>query len=240
MPNDASSTLPPSGPESASSSTATATAAAAARPSRKSKGKKKADDRPLTNLFASPWDSEPGSITDSSGDEDGDDGSKEEGAHKQKRAGKEAIIRGSAGTESGILPEQEESIIDRKAIVRYYADPTKEPVTFDVTHQEQEDSSGDAPLAQGSAVSPSELPEHYDVTLRLDVTNGCGGKIWPAAEVLGAYIASSPHYRTISSSGVSAWKGKTVVELGSGTGLVGLLVARMGLATAGVWITDQM
>lgn len=71
-----------------------------------------------------------------------------------------------------------------------------------------------------------------DIALLLDVTNGCGGKIWPAAQVLGAYITGRKDELA------TRWKGKTIVELGSGTGLVGFVVAKMGLG-AETWVTDQ-
>ncbi|KAH9912709.1 putative methyltransferase-domain-containing protein [Fomitopsis serialis] len=63
------------------------------------------------------------------------------------------------------------------------------------------------------------------ITLLVDASPGCGGIAWPAGEVLSRYIARR-----------GSLEGRTVLELGSGTGLVGLVAGKMG---AEVWITDQ-
>ncbi|KAH9943016.1 putative methyltransferase-domain-containing protein [Epithele typhae] len=68
-------------------------------------------------------------------------------------------------------------------------------------------------------------PGAFTIALAVDASPGCGGIAWPAGEVLSAYIAHR-----------GALEGKVVVELGSGTGLVGLVAGRLG---AQVWITDQ-
>ena len=122
-----------------------------------------------------------------------------------------------------LLPNQNPSIIGESATVRYYQDITQRPIIV---------STG----LQGVAKTVEEIEEqskgkYYDVRLSLDVTTGCGGKIWPAAEVLGQYIASTRSN--------DRWKDKRVVELGAGTGLVGLLAARATQLDK-VWITDQM
>jgi hypothetical protein len=121
-----------------------------------------------------------------------------------------------------LLPDQIPSIIDERAVIRYYKDPSRRPIII---------SEG----LQGTVKQLSSKDEDaecsYDVSLTLDVTTGCGGKIWPAAEVLGQYIASK------RSDG--QWKGKVAVELGAGTGLVGLLAAK-ATEIGEVWITDQM
>lgn len=70
-----------------------------------------------------------------------------------------------------------------------------------------------------------------DVKLKVDAGPGCGGIAWPAGEVLSKYIA----YRNEQSGFL---KGRKVVELGSGTGLVGI-VAGMLESTAEVWVSDQ-
>ncbi|KAN0064590.1 Protein-lysine N-methyltransferase efm6 [Thecaphora frezii] len=122
----------------------------------------------------------------------------------------------SSSTSSPFVPAQRESIIDQRVTIRYYRDSTVAPVTFEP----------DSPPAAGGS---GEKRGWYDITLKLNMTEGCGGKIWPAAEVLGAYIVGK---------GEERWKGKTVVELGSGTGLVGFLVAKMQ-SECRVWVTDQ-
>ncbi|KIK99697.1 hypothetical protein PAXRUDRAFT_465335 [Paxillus rubicundulus Ve08.2h10] len=65
------------------------------------------------------------------------------------------------------------------------------------------------------------------ITLKMDASPGCGGIAWPAGDVLANYL-------TIR--GEAYCKGRTILELGSGTGLVGLVAAILG---GNVWITDQ-
>ncbi|KAF8845623.1 hypothetical protein BDN67DRAFT_961214 [Paxillus ammoniavirescens] len=65
------------------------------------------------------------------------------------------------------------------------------------------------------------------ITLKVDASPGCGGIAWPAGEVLANYL-------TIRGEGYC--KGRSILELGSGTGLVGLVAAALG---GDVWITDQ-
>ncbi|KAF5370036.1 hypothetical protein D9758_001342 [Tetrapyrgos nigripes] len=66
------------------------------------------------------------------------------------------------------------------------------------------------------------------VTLLVDATPGCGGIVWPAGQILSNYLVRK---------GCDHLEGKNVLELGSGTGLVGLVAASLG--AKGVWITDQ-
>ncbi|KZV65514.1 S-adenosyl-L-methionine-dependent methyltransferase [Peniophora sp. CONT] len=65
------------------------------------------------------------------------------------------------------------------------------------------------------------------LSLAVDAGPGCGGITWPAGEVLTRYLARR---------GPDALAGTRVLELGSGTGLVGLLAGALG---ARVYITDQ-
>ncbi|KAE8233177.1 hypothetical protein CF326_g1787 [Tilletia indica] len=119
---------------------------------------------------------------------------------------------------NGLVPAQRAAVEgDTRAVVRYFSSSSSKPITFGL-----------------STSSSAETPEgsYFDVHLYQDVSGGCGGRIWPAAEVLGAYLARSPEVWR------AKWEGKQVVELGSGTGLLGLLCARMGLGGM-VWITDQ-
>ena len=123
----------------------------------------------------------------------------------------------AAEDNDNLVPAQRDSIIDQRVTIRYYADGTRSPITF------HGDNGPPADAGQG----------FWDVKLKLDMSDGCGGKIWPAAEVLGQYVAAK------YAGPNSPWKGKEIVELGSGTGLVGFLVAMMGVG-AKTWITDQM
>ncbi|TNM95458.1 hypothetical protein fugu_016541 [Takifugu bimaculatus] len=60
-----------------------------------------------------------------------------------------------------------------------------------------------------------------------------GCVVWDAAIVLAKYLETK-HFHD-PSSGVNAWAGKSVLELGAGTGVVGLMAATMG---AHVTVTD--
>ncbi|KAN0124563.1 putative methyltransferase domain containing protein [Lactarius tabidus] len=64
------------------------------------------------------------------------------------------------------------------------------------------------------------------LSLAVNASVGCGGIAWPAGEVLARYIARRG----------KALQGLNVLELGSGTGLVGLVAGYFG---AQVCITDQ-
>jgi len=66
------------------------------------------------------------------------------------------------------------------------------------------------------------------INLSVDASPGCGGIAWPAGEVLAEYITHL---------GPEFVKGRNVLELGSGTGLVGLVCGK--LCAEVVWITDQ-
>ncbi|CEL57857.1 putative protein YNL024C OS=Saccharomyces cerevisiae (strain ATCC 204508 / S288c) GN=YNL024C PE=1 SV=1 [Rhizoctonia solani AG-1 IB] len=69
---------------------------------------------------------------------------------------------------------------------------------------------------------PLKLP----VKLMVDAGPGCGGITWPAGEVLSRYIARR-----------GSLEGQRAIELGSGTGLVGLVAGLLGAEE--VIITDQ-
>ncbi|KAJ6539044.1 putative methyltransferase-domain-containing protein [Mycena capillaripes] len=65
------------------------------------------------------------------------------------------------------------------------------------------------------------------VDLVLDASPGCGGVAWPAGEVLAQYLVKR---------GPNFLQGQKILELGSGTGLVGLVAAMLG---GTVYLTDQ-
>ncbi|KAH8986361.1 putative methyltransferase-domain-containing protein [Lactarius akahatsu] len=71
-----------------------------------------------------------------------------------------------------------------------------------------------------------EFQRSISLPLAVDASPGCGGIAWPAGEVLACYIARRG----------KALQGLNVLELGSGTGLVGLVAGYFG---ARVYITDQ-
>ncbi|KAF8916809.1 putative methyltransferase-domain-containing protein [Mucidula mucida] len=66
------------------------------------------------------------------------------------------------------------------------------------------------------------------VTLSVDASPGCGGIVWPAGQILSNYLVLK---------GSDYVRDKTILELGSGTGLVGIVAALLGAKD--VWITDQ-
>ncbi|KAG8861431.1 hypothetical protein FRB96_002880 [Tulasnella sp. 330] len=67
-----------------------------------------------------------------------------------------------------------------------------------------------------------------NVSLSVDAGPGCGGVAWPAGEVLSKYLTRR---------GSACMTGKTCLELGSGTGLVGIVAAKLGAPR--VFVTDQ-
>ncbi|KAL0580787.1 Protein-lysine N-methyltransferase efm6 [Marasmius crinis-equi] len=70
---------------------------------------------------------------------------------------------------------------------------------------------------------------NLSITLGVDSSPGCGGVVWPAGQILSSYLVRK---------GPAYLQGKNVLELGSGTGLVGLIAAMLN--PAHVWITDQV
>lgn len=99
-------------------------------------------------------------------------------------------------------------------------------------HLRQQDSDDLLPLvpAQPPSIHNETLHLNFQditVTLRVDAGPGCGGIAWPAGEVLSRYIVRQ---------GRDYWRGKRVLELGSGTGLVGLVAGYLGAHTV---LTDQ-
>ncbi|KAI0812148.1 putative methyltransferase-domain-containing protein [Xylaria sp. FL0064] len=78
------------------------------------------------------------------------------------------------------------------------------------------------------------LPAGKKLRLHEDLTNGCGGQLWPAGMTLARYMLRY-HARDLA--------GKRILELGAGGGLVGLAVARgcdLGENYPPLCITDQM
>ncbi|GMK54392.1 hypothetical protein CspeluHIS016_0109780 [Cutaneotrichosporon spelunceum] len=88
------------------------------------------------------------------------------------------------------------------------------------------------PTTAPDAETAIPVPGTGGVRLKVDAGPGCGGIAWPAGEVLTAYLAHrharAPHHL----------HGKRVLELGSGTGLVGIAAAMLE-PSAEVWVTDQ-
>ncbi|KAJ8522958.1 hypothetical protein ONZ45_g510 [Pleurotus djamor] len=72
-------------------------------------------------------------------------------------------------------------------------------------------------------------PPPIILTLHVSARPGCGGITWPAGQVLAEYLVHK---------GTDAIKNKHIIELGSGTGLVGLVAGKLGART--VHITDQI
>lgn len=70
---------------------------------------------------------------------------------------------------------------------------------------------------------------HISLQLLVDAGPGCGGITWPSGQVLSKYLVSR---------GSRSLQNRHVLELGSGTGLVGLIAAQLGPSK--VTITDQL
>ncbi|ORX41187.1 putative methyltransferase-domain-containing protein [Kockovaella imperatae] len=98
--------------------------------------------------------------------------------------------------------------------------------------------SGLAPPREPTTVEGSESIINVskqlgkEVRLKVDAGPGCGGIAWPSGEVLSQYIG----YRYECDP--SYLKGKKILELGSGTGLVGIAAGILE-PTAEIWVTDQ-
>lgn len=77
------------------------------------------------------------------------------------------------------------------------------------------------------------LPSSTPLQLHEDLQEGCGGQLWPAGMVLSKYILQ--HHR-------KSLRGKKVIEIGAGGGLVGLAVAIGCEIDDGqkLYITDQI
>ncbi|KJA24587.1 hypothetical protein HYPSUDRAFT_136012 [Hypholoma sublateritium FD-334 SS-4] len=74
----------------------------------------------------------------------------------------------------------------------------------------------------------TSIARPLSVSLNVDASPGCGGLAWPAGQILASYLVQKgPEYV----------KNRNVLELGSGTGLVGIAVGQF--PSAKVWITDQ-
>jgi len=65
------------------------------------------------------------------------------------------------------------------------------------------------------------------IVLHEDLAKGCGGRIWPAGETLAKYLL-----RRYGGSS-NELRGKRIVELGAGGGLVGLVLSRDSCSFAG-------
>ncbi|KAH7100606.1 putative methyltransferase-domain-containing protein, partial [Auriculariales sp. MPI-PUGE-AT-0066] len=94
------------------------------------------------------------------------------------------------------------------------------------------DPPNDVFPAQNLTVTPQvqELafpPLAQPIKLWVDASPGCGGIAWPAGQVLSQYLVNTRS---------DTLCGKRILELGSGTGLVGLVAGMLG---AQVTVTDQ-
>lgn len=88
-------------------------------------------------------------------------------------------------------------------------------------------------VAHTGAVNFKGLNE--PILLSQDLSGGCGGKIWECAEIIVNYFV----WKNEESEG-SLFKDKTIIEIGAGTGLVGLAVAKICPDIKQLIITDQM
>lgn len=112
----------------------------------------------------------------------------------------------------------------------------------DLSSIDEQDPFGRMTLVESS--TPPEYGAIGKVTFELldtpielaqDLSGGCGGKIWEAAGVMVDYML----WKQNQTQGLFL-QGKKVLELGSGTGLVGLAVAKGCANVDTMVITDQM
>jgi hypothetical protein len=69
----------------------------------------------------------------------------------------------------------------------------------------------------------SAAPVEISIPLYVDMGVGIGGDTWPAAELFCDFLTSPGYY----SEFCDMFRGKSVIELGSGNGLVGILVDKV-------------
>ncbi|KAJ8658874.1 hypothetical protein O0I10_005256 [Lichtheimia ornata] len=112
----------------------------------------------------------------------------------------------------------------------------------DLSSIDEQDPFGRMTLVESS--TPPEYGAIGKVTFELldtpielaqDLSGGCGGKIWEAAGVMVDYML----WKQNQTQGLFL-QGKKVLELGSGTGLVGLAVAKGCANVDTMVITDQI
>ncbi|RXW25767.1 hypothetical protein EST38_g50 [Candolleomyces aberdarensis] len=73
------------------------------------------------------------------------------------------------------------------------------------------------------------VPRPLNISLAVDASPGCGGIAWPAGQILATYLVQRD---------LGYLRDKNVLELGAGTGLVGLVAGELE-ADCRVVITDQ-
>ncbi|CAA7260255.1 unnamed protein product [Cyclocybe aegerita] len=93
---------------------------------------------------------------------------------------------------------------------------------------QQSHSIEDGLLKLSFAHEWADVPKPLSISLVVDASPGCGGLAWPAGQILASYLVQK---------GPDYVKNKSILELGSGTGLVGLAVSVF--PETNVWITDQ-
>ncbi|KAI8344119.1 putative methyltransferase-domain-containing protein [Chlamydoabsidia padenii] len=99
---------------------------------------------------------------------------------------------------------------------------------------QSDDSNVEAILERQRHVTKERLGD-VEIDLWQDISGGCGGKTWEAAYVMIKYML----WKQALSPGFLA--GKTILDLGSGTGLVGLAVAKgCQPSLAHMELTDQI
>lgn len=84
----------------------------------------------------------------------------------------------------------------------------------------------DSPAHRGYFVRDIERNDGCTLNINQCYQGDVGCVVWDAAIVLSKYLETK-HFHDPSSE-VNVWAGKSVVELGAGTGVVGLMAASMG------------
>jgi tRNA G26 N,N-dimethylase Trm1 len=98
---------------------------------------------------------------------------------------------------------------------------------------DQEDRSPSPP--HGRHVT-TETIGNVNVELWQDLSVGCGGKTWEAASVMINYMV----WKQQQDQSGSFLNNKKILDLGSGTGLVGIAVAKACPSLAHMELTDQI
>ncbi|KAI8088839.1 putative methyltransferase-domain-containing protein [Halteromyces radiatus] len=99
---------------------------------------------------------------------------------------------------------------------------------------DQTDSNNSSDSEQGRHIT-KETVGNVQVALWQDVSGGCGGRTWEAAYVMIKYMLWKERQGE-----TSFLSGKKILDLGSGTGLVGLAMAKACPSLAHMELTDQI
>ncbi|PRP73949.1 hypothetical protein PROFUN_08142 [Planoprotostelium fungivorum] len=113
------------------------------------------------------------------------------------------------------------------------SDGTLEMDLSSVNSKKDRDTQHGKVLAGISTTTSLPFFEHK-ILMKQD-THECGGHLWRSATVLMSFMENTTHFPP-QEDGKSHWYKKRIIELGAGTGLLGIALAKTG---ASVIVTDQ-